>query len=338
MSYLLSALLFVVLQSFFSGMETGMVSLRKSRVAHGVREGVFSARILMYFVERPETMLSTMLVGTNICVVCAASMSARAAASFGYGGSAGIAVSTLGLTLLLLAAEIIPKDWFRQDPYGRCLMFAYPLAFSYGALFIPVRAMAALTSVLTRVFSGGREERGAAALLREDFRTLIRESESGGELDSESAEILDRSLDFHSSRAGDLMTPVSEVVDIRADATVEEALSLCGKRGVSRLPVRGAKAEKGDWRGVFSLYDVIFELPESKWGGERVGDYLRALPMVSEDAGMEALLSAVSASGNPMLAVSGKGGGPAVGIVTMGTVARTLFGDVREKAGGRKEA
>jgi CBS domain containing-hemolysin-like protein len=113
-------------------------------------------------------------------------------------------------------------------------------------------------------------------------------------------------------------------VEACSDATVAEVVAVCAERGVSRVPVRGSASGRGEWRGVFSVYDVIFELPERRWGSERARDYLRALPSVSEDEGMRGVLSVAKTTGSPILAVSADGSG-AVGLVTVGDVAKALF-------------
>jgi CBS domain containing-hemolysin-like protein len=69
MNYLITAFVFMFFQSFFSGIETGLVSMRKSRVKLGVKHNNIQAKILNFFIERPGVMLATTLVGTNICVV-----------------------------------------------------------------------------------------------------------------------------------------------------------------------------------------------------------------------------------------------------------------------------
>ena len=327
MFYMFASLFFVLLQAFFSGIETGLVSSRRSRVEHGAKSGGWSARVLLFFVDHPEIMLSTTLVGTNICVVCAASMAGRAAEAFGYGTPGGMVVATVALTLVLLAAEIIPKDWFRQAPYERCLIFAAPLALSYVVLYLPVRAMAALTAMLTRRFSGGRERSGAAALLREDFRVLIRESESGGEMDSETADILDKALDFHGLRVADVMVPLDRVVAVPANATVAQAMDICLRNGVSGAPV-GSSGGSLDWKGVFSIYDAMFELPEGRWGSIGVMDRLRPLRVVREDDGIAGVLKSAKGAGIAILAV-GAADAPSkvIGVVTTGDVAKSLFGE-----------
>ena len=56
-------------EALFSGLETGIVSIHRLRLKHRVRMGSRSARILEHFLESPDRLLGTTLVGTNICQV-----------------------------------------------------------------------------------------------------------------------------------------------------------------------------------------------------------------------------------------------------------------------------
>jgi CBS domain containing-hemolysin-like protein len=329
MEFLLLSLFFIVAQAFFSGIETGLVSLRKSRVRHGVKSGTRGAAILEFFITHPGYMLATTLVGTNISVVCASKMAKEGVAALGFAGSAPMIALTAVMTLFLMAAEIIPKDWFRQSPYHRCLRFAPLLKAAYFILYVPVRLMEGLTKLVTRLVKGGIDQGNSeAALMREDFRMLLRESETAGIIDSEAADILDRSLEFHGIRVSDIFQPKRKVVDAPADMTVEEALRLCAEKGVSRLPVRGDSKDGDAWIGVFSLYDVIFSLPAAKWSESVIGEHSRPIRSVPLNATMETILVMAKESGSPLLAVISEDGSTEkqVGVVSGSDVVRRLFG------------
>ena len=72
--YLLLTLFFVLCQGFFSGMETGMVSVLRPRAEHAARKGSRPAALLVYFLHRPGIMIATALLGVNISVVMASLM------------------------------------------------------------------------------------------------------------------------------------------------------------------------------------------------------------------------------------------------------------------------
>ena len=325
MMYLVTAFIFIVLQAFFSGIETGLVSMRKSRVKLGVKEKQRRAVILDFFVEHPGIMLATTLVGTNISVVLAATMIKDSTEYFGFNKPWHMLVVTSLLTIVFLAAEIIPKDWFRQAPYHRCMLYAYPLYVSYLILYIPVRIMAAFTAYTTKLFSGKKDDT-ASHLMREDFRLLLHESETAGIIDSEAADILDRSLEFHELHAYDIFHPRQEVDDIESNLSVSEAVEFCRTNKRSRLPVRAPRGDKKHWQGIFTLYDAVFALPEDEWETTSVRECLRPAVSVSELADMEQILMQAKRSGSPMLIVHDRENKEHIGIVTSKDVMNALFG------------
>lgn len=332
MGYFIASIIFILAQAFFSGIETGLISMRKSRVRHGVKSGVSGAGILNFFITHPGYMLATTLVGTNICVVCTAKMAKEGTIALGFKGPMAMLSVTIILTALLLAAEIIPKDWFRQHPYHRCLMFSGVLQAAYFILYVPVHLMAGLTQITTRMIKNSSEPKKAeAAMMREDFIMLLRESETAGIIDSEAADILDRSMEFHEITVQDIFQPKQVVVDAPADMTVKEAIRLCGEKGVSRLPVRNPNNDENPndtWLGVFSLYDMIFAIPEDQWNNSRIGDSMNSIASIPLNATMESVLLLAKESASPLLAVLSETGANEthIGIVSRSDVVKRLFG------------
>lgn len=328
MLFLAATLLFVALQGFFSGIETGLISVRRPRLEHAVNSGSKSAMIVQFLLDRPGMMLTTLLVGTNACVVCASLSAKRFAESLGLHGSQVILVSAPLLTILLLAAEIIPKNWFRQSPFSRCTLFAYPLYLSYLLFFIPSFLISSLTDSIGRLVARRGSQDNSRLLMREDFRILLRESESAGTIDSEASALLDNAIDFHSLRARDAMIPRKDVKCLPADASVADAMKLCKELSISRLPVLPAGAMDSKWIGVFSVYDAIFSLDESAWATTRLESCMRPALSVSPDLTLGEILEASKFSSSPLLVVAEDKAGSGVhhGILTPDDIIKRLFG------------
>ena len=115
MIFILLAIFFVLLLFFFSGIETGLVSLLKPRVQHAVKQNVRSAQILDFFIRNPGYMLATALIGTNISLVCSSNMMKQAFELFGFRSAEAMLGLACIWSVVLLGAEIVSKDWFRQQ-------------------------------------------------------------------------------------------------------------------------------------------------------------------------------------------------------------------------------
>ncbi|MBN1864623.1 MAG: DUF21 domain-containing protein [Victivallales bacterium] len=326
MNYLVCTIIIVMVMSFFSGMEIGLLSLRNTRVKHAVKQNICRAKILDFFISNPGLMLATTLIGTNICVVSSANSAILAANSFGYTGPGAMLFVACAMTLLLVFAEITAKDWFRQSPFERCMFFAYPLYVAYIALFVPMRLISAVNAVAIRLFSGKPKGWDSTrGLVREDFRTLLRESESAGSVDPEAAQILDRALGFHSLTVADIACPAGDVVTVVPGLTLEEAASVCRRTGKSRLPVESGGGN--GWEGVFSIYDAIFDTPEDEWDSRYVGDFIRPLESVDAGDSLNDVLAKARISESNLLAVYDLGDTRLpVGIVTVSDIDKILFG------------
>ncbi len=329
MIYLLATIIFILLQAFFSGIETGLVSLPRPRVLNGVKKGDRRAEILHFFVARPSLMLSATLLGTNISVVCASLTAKQAVKALGFEGNMAMLAASMILTVILLAAEIIPKDWFRQSPYLRCSFFAPLLYYSYQLLRLPAWMLSRFTDQVIKLLTPGISHQDANILLREDFRLLLRESEEGGIIDSVNANILDNAVDFSRMTVRDVMVGFGSVHTIPAGITVREAVAACRGCGCSRLPVAQSNVVTPDvspWLGTFSLYDAIHKIPESDWDRIPVDSYLRPLQRITADAEISEIIRLSRAGKSPLLTVvSPTNHNTCLGIVTPLDVVSYLF-------------
>lgn len=59
----------LLLKGFFSGSEIALVSADKIQMRHRSREGEKGARLLLKMFQKPDRLLTTTLVGTNIATV-----------------------------------------------------------------------------------------------------------------------------------------------------------------------------------------------------------------------------------------------------------------------------
>ncbi len=56
-------------EAFFSGSEIGVVGADRMKLRHDAAQGSRGAQLALQMLEKPEVLLSTTLVGTNISVV-----------------------------------------------------------------------------------------------------------------------------------------------------------------------------------------------------------------------------------------------------------------------------
>lgn len=324
MTYLFFAIIFICLQGFFAGMETGMVSVLRPRVEHAARtSNSRRARQMYFFISNPGIMIATTLIGVNISVVCASLCVKNFLGYLGLHGSSAILISTAVLSILLLSCEIIPKNYFRQAPYKRCSKAVNLLYGAYILLYFPVRIFAAFTDFLNRKFVG----KTAPKPSQEEFRLFLRESEGYGSLDSETAAILERAMKLPGIRLADIAVPRDKVVEISCDSTVREAFVLANAHSLDHIPVfiqsKEADAKKR-WHGIFNVYDAMFTLDEAQWDKTFVTSCLSHIHVLSEDDGLSEAIR-ISATHRVTLFIICNSKGEQTGIVSPDDIAALLF-------------
>ena len=101
------ALIFLVFVSaFFSAAETGMMSLNRYRLRHLARNKNKSAMRVSELLERPDRLLSIILIGNNVANIFASSLATVIALHLW--GDLGVAIVTVILTLCIF--KVLFKD------------------------------------------------------------------------------------------------------------------------------------------------------------------------------------------------------------------------------------
>jgi CBS domain containing-hemolysin-like protein len=91
---------------------------------------------------------------------------------------------------------------------------------------------------------------------REDFKYFTLESERSGTLPKAARQIIHNVIDFRAVTAREMMIPIDQVISIPAEASVNEALALCHKHQIDRLPIT---ADGGKMTGTINALDLLFE-------------------------------------------------------------------------------
>jgi Mg2+/Co2+ transporter CorB len=109
----------------FSGIEAGILSVNRVRLKHRVKLRDRAALILELLLERPERILVTVLVVTNLMNIFAITLAAsELIARF---GTRGYWITLIAfLPVYLLGVELLPKSLFRKFPYRALAMLAGP--------------------------------------------------------------------------------------------------------------------------------------------------------------------------------------------------------------------
>ena len=229
---LLVALL--LLSAFFSGSETALMSLNRYRLRHKARQGHRGAKIADRLLQRPDRLISLILLGNNLVNFSAASLVAIIA--FKIGGQPAVALGTLALTLVVLVfAEAAPKTLAALHPEK----VAFPAALIYQPLLKITYPLVWLINVMSNgvlwLFGVRYDDTQLQSLTREELRTIV--NEAGSRLSIRYRQMLLSVLDLEKVTVDDVMVPHKEIIGIDLDDDIGDIQQIIAGSQHTRLPV-----------------------------------------------------------------------------------------------------
>jgi len=312
---------------FYSGAETGFMSVSRIRLSYLRRRREPGwARELSQLVRRVEDPILTCLIGTNLFNVLGSAV-VTAVLSARHGPRGEVAAAVIMSVLVIVFGEIVPKIIFREYPEGLMPRASRLVRWTMLPL-APVRwGLLAYSRLLHRLLpgeSGRREER----LDRAGLVSLL-QSHPSARQDRHFNELLDRCLELAGLRLAAIMTPLTRMVTLPADATLDESRELAASSGFSRLPVRAAAGE--GLAGWVLARDLLLAVDPSAGGGGTIpGPLLRTCLFVDEDMSPWALFDEMRWQRQQMSIVVDREGTPR-GMVTLEDLLEVIVGRIEDE-------
>jgi CBS domain containing-hemolysin-like protein len=157
--------------------------------------------------------------------------------------------------------------------------------------------------------------------LVDEFESLLIMLEKAGEIEPDSGRILRSALASSKTTAGDLLTPISQIVAVNVGSTVKEALRLMGKSNHPHLPVYDAKAKV--YLGAVT-FRSLFRAFNSDGIADGVVHYMVQPAKVEADETAAAVMDKMQKAGVTMAFVSE--GGKLRGMVTVTDILEVILG------------
>jgi CBS domain containing-hemolysin-like protein len=160
----------------------------------------------------------------------------------------------------------------------------------------------------------------------EDLERIIADSHTGGLLDTDTSQLLERGLLFQARTADEAMIPRVDVVTVAATDSASRLVALLDT-GHTRFPVLGDGVD--DLRGIVSATDVV-ALPHEARTRTTMAQIAVAPVLVPATAGLPAVLERLRAEHRQLACVVDEYGGFA-GIITLEDIAEELVGAIRDE-------
>ncbi|HNX00428.1 MAG TPA: hemolysin family protein [Candidatus Cloacimonadota bacterium] len=320
---LLMLLICLSFSFFFSGIETGIVSLDKLRLEKEAKHNTGKKRLL-HFIESPDRFFGTTLVGNNLINILIASV-ATYILQERLPSSVDPKVSALILTgIILIFGEIVPKAIFRDYP-NKLVPLLFPVLRFFYVILKPL--VLTVTSFNSLVFSLFRVKQtpGFSYITKDDLAFILSQTSEDEDLAEPQRNMLEDALEFNEQKAKNIMIPRMEVVAMPDDTPLPEVETLARENGYTRYPVYHENLDH--IVGVLIIYDII---KNDNIENKTARDIMHVPYFAPETIDIDSLMKEMQIHKKSMAIISDSFGGTS-GIVTMEDILEEIVGDIEDE-------
>ena len=237
----------------------------------------------------------------------------------------------IGLSLTVIVRQIVPRLLIRNNTEEK-LLFILPAA----------RPLYAIASAVVSPFASKRQSRLEQRLEQsvapdaaddrsddndDDFHALMEVGEAEGIIEESEREMIETMVEFTDTRAGEIMTPRTEICAIAAGSTIKDARELIIEEKYSRIPVYRESID--NIIGLIYVRDLLQAWAE---GNEElpVDSVLRDAFFVPETITASELLKRMQLNHVQIAVVIDEYGGVA-GIVTVEDIIEEIVGEIEDE-------
>ena len=260
-------LVLLVLSGFFSGSETALTAASRGKLRSAADKGSRGAQAALSVTEDNERLIGSILLGNNVVNILATSLATAVLTKLF--GQNGVALATLGMTLLVLIfAEVLPKTYAITNPETVAARVATPVRFVILVFAPMVSAVRLLVRLVLRMFGVKADPDSNILAVREEIAGALQLGHSEGVVEKEDRDRILGALDLSERFVEEVMLHRSGIQMIDAALPVPEILAQVLESPHTRLP----------------LYR---DDPENVVGVLHAKDLLRAMHRMLEDGTMD---------------------------------------------------
>ncbi len=244
----LTLFILLLVSAFFSGSETGMMSLNRYRLRHQRKKSA-GARRAAKLLATPDRLIGLILIGNNAVNILAAII-ANALAIIYVGETAAPWVATATLTILVLVfAEVTPKTIAAQYPEWFAFKASHILK-PLLTLFWPlVWAINKLTNGLVKLLGFDPNSSRDDGLDTEELRSVV--DLSGHKMSDSHQGMLKGILDLENVTVEDIMIPRNEINGLDIEDEPDVLMAKLFKSEYTRMPIYD-----GDINNIIGIFHI----------------------------------------------------------------------------------
>ena len=333
------SLLLVLACGMFVAAEFAFVTVDRNQVDRAAASGDTGAQGVQKALRSLSTQLSGAQVGITITNLAIGFLAEPAISRLIDGPLEAIgipdgAVRPIAITLALvlstamtmLFGELVPKNFAIARPMETARAtqgFQRGFTAANGWL---IRLLNGSANALVRRLGVEPQEELRSARSSTELASLVQRSADQGTLDAETAELMERSVEFGTRTAGEIMTPRVRTTSLEATDRAINVIEMARSTGHSRFPVLDVDDMVV---GTVHVKHAV-ALPVSERPTTRIKHIMVKPIVVPDSLRLDPLLALLRADGFQMAVVLDEYGGHA-GIVTLEDVVEEIVGDISDE-------
>jgi putative hemolysin len=292
-----------------------------------VNNKVTGARRVARMLEKPERLLSTILLSNNFVNTAAAALGTVLATAI-WGKEQGLLIATIVVTILLLVfSETTPKTIATRHSERLSLLFARPIGAISWVLTPFVVALSWIASGISKLFGGESLHRSLVG--EEEIRTMISVGHKEGTVEEDEAEMLHKVFEFGNRPVREVIVPRTEVVWVEKGTKLANFLNVYAGSPLSRFPVYEDNTD--NVVGILSVKDVLMALAKGTVNNEsNIDELIRPAYFTPETKRVSELFAEMRDKNYRMAVVVDEYGGTA-GVVSLSRLVEEIVGPVGDE-------
>lgn len=322
----------LVLSAFFSGSEIAFLQSNKLKIELDRKQGVYSARVLSFFLKNQNSFITTLLLGNNIALVVYGIYMGDLIVDLlfsQYNDTTALPYYVLliqtiiSTIIILITAEFLPKTIFRINPNKILSVLSFPLVLIYVLLFPLTIIVTNLSNWILALFGNKKniEDINFGRVDLDDFLKKKKRNQDEDEDEDYEVQIFHNALNFSKVKARDCMIPRTEIMALDIESPIEELAKTFIETGYSKIMIYRDSID--NIIGYVHSFEM-FKRPES------IKEILRPIGIVPETIPANQLLERFIKKRQALSVVVDEFGGTS-GLITMEDVVEEIFGEIEDE-------
>jgi len=318
----------LLLSGFFSSSEVAFISLQKLRLRHLAETEGGAAKKVEAMIQKPERLLTTILLGNNLVNTAAAALATVFVTSYLTSSSQAILISTGAVTVLLLIfGEVFPKTVATRYGERMALVYVTPMRILTKCLF-PIAFIFTWTADKL-ASSVGAFPKTQTLISEDEIRTAVSAGVEEGTLVQTEAAMVERVFRFGDRQVVEVMTPRPNIVWIEKSTTISDFLAIYQENPHSRFPIYEDTID--NIAGVLWIKDILMAQSRNTIDNDTLVDKLaRPAYFIPETKLIAELFAELQESHGQVAMVIDEFGGTA-GLVTMEQLLEEIVGEFSDE-------